>query len=87
MDAEIGLTGGYSRIISKHMMQNLFWLMVSADEMTSANHAASGIGAADHRDNATSDLWGMLGTYTEPIKGIVNLNVLLALPHLSRLPR
>ncbi len=77
VDAEIGLTGAYSRIISKHMMQNLFWLMVSADELTAANHAQSGVGAGDHRDNATTDLYGMLGTYTEPIKGIVNLNLLL----------
>lgn len=77
IDAEIGLTGAYSRIISKHMMNNIFWLSISADEMTSANHAAVGIGAGDHRDIATSSPWGQLGNYTEPIVGVVNLNLLL----------
>ena len=77
VDAEIGLIGGYAKIISKHTMNNLFWLMVSADELTSANHANSGIGSGDHRENTTSDLWGMLGTYTVPYTGIVNMNVLL----------
>lgn len=77
VDAEIGLTGGYAKIISKHVMQNLFWFTVSADDMTSSNHAASGIGSADHRDKTTSSLYGMLGTYTTPYAGIVNLNLLL----------
>jgi hypothetical protein len=77
VDAEIGLTGGYGKIISKHMMANLFWFTVSADDMTAANHANSGIGSGDSRENATSSLYGMLGTYTEPYKGIVNLNLLL----------
>jgi hypothetical protein len=76
-DAEIGLIGAYSRIISKHMMQNIFWFTVSADEITAGNHAKSGIGAADNRDLATSELYGMVGTYTEPYKGICNLNLLL----------
>ena len=77
VDAEIGLTGGYAKIISKHTMANLFWFMVSADEMTAANHASSGMGSGDHRDLTTSSLWGMLGTYTVPYTGIVNMNVLL----------
>jgi hypothetical protein len=77
VDAEIGLTGGYAKIISKHTMANLFWFMVSADEVTAANHANSGMGSGDHRDLTTSSLWGMLGTYTVPYAGIVNLNVLL----------
>ena len=77
VDAEIGLTGGYAKIISKHTMANLFWFMVSADEITAANHANSGMGSGDHRDLTTSSLWGMLGTYTVPYAGIVNLNVLL----------
>jgi starch-binding outer membrane protein, SusD/RagB family len=76
-EAEIGLTGAYSRIISKHMMQNIFWLTVSSDEMTAANHAKSGIGSADHRDAATSTLYGMLGTYVMPYTGICNINLLL----------
>ncbi len=78
VEAEIGLIGAYSRIISKHMMANLFWFMVSADEMTAANHANSGIGSGDHRDLTTPELYGMLGTYTEPIVGITNINRLLA---------
>ncbi len=77
IDAEIGLTGAYSRIISKHMMQNIFWLTVSSDEVTAGNHAKSGIGSADHRDLATSSLYGMLGTYVMPYTGICNLNLLL----------
>ncbi len=77
VDAEIGLTGAYSRIISKHTMQNIFWLTVSADEMTAANHAKSGIGSADYRDLATSSLYGMQGTYVMPYTGICNLNLLL----------
>ena len=76
-DAEIGLTGAYAKIISKHMMQNIFWLTVSADEITAGNHAKSGIGAGDNRDLATSELYGMLGTYTEPYVGICNINLLL----------
>ena len=77
-EAEIGLTGAYSRIISKHMMMNLLWLTVSADELTAATSAKSGLGSGDHRDNTTTTLWGMLGTYTEPYVGIVNLNLLLS---------
>ncbi|MFN8207981.1 MAG: RagB/SusD family nutrient uptake outer membrane protein [Bacteroidales bacterium] len=77
VEAEIGLTGAYSRIISKHMMQNIFWFTVSADEMTAANHANSGIGSGDHRDLATTSLYGMLGTYVMPYTGICNLNLLL----------
>jgi starch-binding outer membrane protein, SusD/RagB family len=84
VDAEIGLTGAYSRIISKHMMQNIFWLTVSSDEMTAANHAISGIGSADHRDMATSNLYGMQGTYVMPYTGICNLNLLLKkVPNIS----
>ena len=77
IEAEIGLTGAYSRIISKHMMQNMFWFMVSADELTAATHANSGVGSGDHRDLTTPELYGMLGTYTEPIVGISNINLLL----------
>lgn len=77
VDAEIGLIGGYAKIISKHTMQNLFWFMVSADVMTGANHANSGIGSGDYRELTTPTLWGMLGTYTVPYTGIVNMNVLL----------
>ena len=77
-EAEIGLTGAYSRIISKHMMQNIFWFTISADEVTAGTHAKSGVGSGDFRDNATSSLYGMLGTYTEPYVGIVNLNLLLS---------
>ncbi len=77
-DAEIGLTGAYSRIISKQTMSNIFWTTVSADEMTSSAHAASGIGSGDHRDLSTSAMWGMDGNYNEPYKGIANINLLLS---------
>ena len=77
VEVEIGLIGAYSRIISKHMMNNLFWFLVSADEMTAGTSANSGIGSGDHRDLTTSELWGMLGTYTEPMVGISNINLLL----------
>jgi hypothetical protein len=77
-DAEIGLTGAYSRIISKETMMNIFWTTVSADEMTAAAHATSGIGSGDHRDLTTSAMWGMNGPYLEPYKGIANINLLLS---------
>jgi starch-binding outer membrane protein, SusD/RagB family len=77
VDAEIGLTGAYSRIISKHMMYNLFYFSVSADEITAGTHANSGIGSGDNRVTATSDNWGMSGGYTEPLIGIANINLLL----------
>jgi hypothetical protein len=77
-DAEIGLIGAYAKIISKHMMNNIFWFTISADEVTAANHAKSGIGSGDNRDLATSELYGMLGTYTEPYVGICNINLLLS---------
>jgi hypothetical protein len=76
-DAEIGLTGAYSRIISKETMANIFWCIISADEMTAAAHATAGIGSGDHRDLTTSAMWGMDGPYMEPYKGIANLNLLL----------
>jgi starch-binding outer membrane protein, SusD/RagB family len=77
IDAEIGLTGAYSRIISKHMMYNLFYFTISADEVTAGTHAQSGIGSGDNRELATSDNYGMSGGYTEPLIGIANINLLL----------
>ncbi len=77
IDAEIGLTGAYSRIISKHMMNNLFYFSVSADEITAGTSARSGIGSGDFRNLATSDNYGMSGGYTEPLVGIANVNLLL----------
>ena len=78
IDAEIGLTGAYSRIISKNMMQNLFFFSVSADEITAGTSArSSGIGAGDNRTALTSDPYGMSGGYTEPLVGIANINLLL----------
>jgi hypothetical protein len=78
VDAEIGLTGAYSRIISKHMMNNLFYFSISADEITAGTSAQSGIASGDHRDLATSDNYGMSGGYTEPLIGIANINLLLS---------
>ncbi len=77
IDAEIGLTGAYSRIISKHMMYNLFYFSVSADEITTGTHAKSGMGSGDNREAATTDNWGMSGGYTEPLIGIANINLML----------
>jgi len=77
IDAEIGLTGAYSRIISKHMMNNLFYFSISADEITAGTSAKSGIASGDHRDLATTDNYGMSGAYSEPLIGIANINLLL----------
>jgi len=77
VNAEIGLTGAYAKIIGIYTMNNLMWFAVSADEFTAANHAQSGMGAGDHRDLASTSLYGMAGCYTEPYVGIVNINMLL----------
>ena len=77
IDAEIGLTGAYSRIISGAMMGNLLYFSISADELTAGTSAKSGIASGDHRDLATSDNYGMGSAYTEPLIGIANINLLL----------
>ncbi|MCF8358165.1 MAG: RagB/SusD family nutrient uptake outer membrane protein [Prolixibacteraceae bacterium] len=77
IDAEIGLTGAYSRIISKGMMQNLFFFSISADEITNGTATQTGIGSGENRELATSALWGMGQGYNEPMVGIANINLLL----------
>jgi starch-binding outer membrane protein, SusD/RagB family len=77
VDAEIGLTGAYSRIISKSMMANLFFFSISADEMTNGTATQTGIGSGENRALANSSLWGMAPGYNEPMVGIANINLLL----------
>jgi len=77
VDAEIGLTGAYSRIISKSMMTNMVYISISADELTAGTSARSGIGSGDDRELSSSSNYGMAQAYTEPIIGIANINLLL----------
>jgi hypothetical protein len=77
VDAEIGLTGAYSRIISKSMMTNMVYIAISADELTAGSSARSGIGSGDERSLSTSSNWGMAQGYIEPMVGIANINLLL----------
>jgi hypothetical protein len=77
VDAEIGLTGAYSRIISKSMMTNLFCFTISADEITNGTATQTSIGAGENRSLANSSLWGMAQGYIEPMVGIANINLLL----------
>jgi starch-binding outer membrane protein, SusD/RagB family len=77
VDAEIGLTGAYSRIISKSMMTNMVYISISADELTGGTSARSGIGSGDNRILSTSSNWGMAQGYTEPLIGIANINLIL----------
>lgn len=76
-EAETGLIGIYSRVISKYTCLTLFYFTVSSDEMTAKAHAFSGFGSGDHRELSNPGNYGMDGCYKKPYIGIANANLLL----------
>jgi hypothetical protein len=76
-EAETGLIGVYSRVISKYNCLNLFYFTVSSDEMTANAHAQSGFGSGDHREISNPGNYGMENCYLKYYIGIANANLLL----------
>ena len=76
-EAEMGLTGVYSKTIDLSWMFGEMWTLISADEVTDINHGSTGIGSGDHRDLLTPSSYAMESVYIGPYKGISNANLLL----------
>lgn len=76
-EAETGLIGIYSRVISKYTCLNLFYFTVSSEEMTANAHAFSGFGSGDHRELSNPGNYGMENCYLKYYIGIANANLLL----------
>lgn len=76
-EAETGLIGIYSRVISKYTCLNLFYFSVSSEEMTAKAHAFSGFGSGDHRELSNPGNYGMDNCYKKYYIGIANANLLL----------
>jgi hypothetical protein len=77
VEAETGLIGIYSRVISKYTCLTLFYFTVSSDDLTAKAHAYSGFGSGDHRDLSNPGNYGMENCYKKPYIGIANANLLI----------